>query len=45
MKSVLVSGAVALGIFLVTSAALADDPADPTMRTAAARARDRAIIR
>lgn len=27
------------------SAALADDPNDPAMRTAAARARDRAIIR
>ena len=45
MKSVLLSGAVALGIVLLSSAALADDPNDPTMRTAAARAKDREIIR
>ncbi len=45
MKSVLLSGAFALGIVLLSSAALADDPNDPTMRTAAARAKDREIIR
>ena len=45
MKSVLLSGAVALGIVLLSSAVLADDPPDPTMRTAAARAKDRKIIR
>ena len=45
MKSVLWSGALALGVLLVSSAALADDPNDPAMRTAAARARDREIIR
>lgn len=45
MKSVILSGAVALGIALVSSAALADDPNDPTMRTAAARARDHETIR
>jgi len=45
MKSVLVSGALALGIALLSSAALADDPHDPAMRSAAARARDKEIIR
>ena len=45
MKSVLLSGAVALGFVLASSAALADDPNDPAMRNAAARARDREIIR
>lgn len=30
---------------VLPAAALADDPRDPTMRSAAARARDRAIIR
>jgi len=45
MKSALMSGAVALGFILVSSAALADDPNDPTMRTAAARARDHETIR
>ena len=45
MKSVLLSGAVALGLILASSAALADDPNDPTMRSAAARARDKEIIR
>ena len=45
MKSLIVSGAIALGFALVSSAALADDPRDPTMRSAAARARDKEIIR
>jgi len=45
MKSVLVYGAIALGLMIVSSAALADDPHDPTMRSAAARARDREVIR
>ncbi|WP_313802898.1 hypothetical protein [Sphingobium sp.] len=37
--------AFALGVALLPAAALADDPRDPTMRSAAARARDRAIIK
>jgi len=45
MKSVFVSGAIALGLALISSATLADDPNDPSMRSAAARARDREVIR
>lgn len=45
MKSRILSGALALGFVFVSSAALADDPNDPAMRTAAARAKDREIIR
>lgn len=41
----LLAGALALGLTVVPSVALADDPNDPTMRSAAARARDKAIIR
>ncbi len=41
----LFSGAMALCCLLATTPALADDPHDPTMRSPAARARDRAIIR
>ena len=41
----IVAGALALGLIAVPSISWADDPHDPTMRTAAARARDRAIIR
>ena len=41
----IVAGALALGLFVLPSVSWADDPHDPTMRTAAARARDRAIIR
>ncbi|MDE2597129.1 MAG: hypothetical protein KGL44_09655 [Sphingomonadales bacterium] len=37
--------ALALCIMLASAPALADDPNDPAMRSAAARARDRAIIR
>ncbi|WP_232308212.1 hypothetical protein [Tsuneonella dongtanensis] len=40
------AGALALAVVAVTAApALADDPNDPTMRSAAAKARDRAIIK
>lgn len=35
----------AIAAVMVPAAALADDPNDPTMRSAAARARDREIIR
>jgi hypothetical protein len=38
-------GALALGSVVAPGVALADDPADPTMRNPAARARDAAIIR
>lgn len=41
----LLAGALALGCVTMPSAAFADDPNDPTMRSAAARAKDRAIIR
>ena len=44
MKIGLLGCVLALGAALPT-AALADDPRDPTMRSAAARARDRAIIK
>lgn len=40
-----VVSALVLGSVLLPSAAFADDPHDPTMRSAAARARDRAIIK
>ena len=39
------AGALALGAVTVSSLAHADDPNDPSMRSAAARARDQAIIR
>ena len=45
MKSRIVTSAIALGLVLASSAALADDPNDPSMRSAAARARDRETIR
>ena len=41
----IVAGALALGLFALPSVSWADDPNDPAMRTAAARARDRAVIR
>ena len=41
----IVAGALALGLFALPSVSWADDPHDPAMRTAAARAQDRAIIR
>jgi len=45
MRNKLILGALALATVLLPVAALADDPHDPTMRTAAARARDHAIIK
>ena len=45
MKSGIVTGALALGLVIVSSAALADDPNDPAMRSASVRARDREAIR
>ncbi|MBW8784157.1 MAG: hypothetical protein JF593_05900 [Novosphingobium sp.] len=45
MKTGLRAGALALGIALLSTAALADDPHDPSMRSAAARARDHELIR
>jgi hypothetical protein len=45
MKMGLFGCALALGAALMPVAALADDPNDPTMRSAAARARDSAIIK
>lgn len=45
MKLKLFAGALALGCATLSTMALADDPNDPSMRSAAARARDKAIIR
>ena len=45
MKSYLLAGAFAFGLIALPSVSRADDPHDPAMRTAQARARDRAIIR
>lgn len=45
MKFKLFAGALALGCVTMSSAAWADDPRDPAMRSAEARARDKAIIR
>lgn len=45
MKLGLFACALALGMALVPVAASADDPRDPSMRSAAARARDKAIIK
>ena len=45
MKTGLFAGALALGIALAPAAASADDPRDPAMRSAEARARDKAIIK
>lgn len=45
MQMKLLAGALALGLTTVSSAAFADDPRDPAMRSAAARAKDKAIIR
>lgn len=38
-------GALALGFLITPVAVLADDPNDPTMRSAAARAKDRELTR
>ena len=45
MNTKLLAGALALGCAAVSSVAYADDPNDPSMRSAAARAKDKAIIR
>ena len=45
MKISIFACVAALGAALLPAVALADDPHDPTMRSPAARARDRAIIR
>lgn len=45
MKLKYLAGALALGAVTLSSAALADDPNDPAMRSKEARARDKAIIR
>ncbi len=45
MRDRLLVCALALGAALLPAAAMADDPNDPSMRSAEARARDRAIIR
>ena len=45
MREKLILCALAFATTLLPVAALADDPNDPTMQTAAARARDHAIIR
>lgn len=45
MKLSLLAGAAALAAIFTAVPALADDPNDPEMRSAAARERDRAIIR
>ncbi|MFM5954229.1 MAG: hypothetical protein ACKOPE_08000 [Novosphingobium sp.] len=45
MKAVVCSAVLALTSLSFAGAALADDPNDPAMRNAAARARDKAIIR
>ena len=44
-KTGLYACALALGIALVPTAASADDPRDPSMRSAEARGRDKAIIK
>lgn len=45
MKLPQLAGAIVLALFLAAAPVLADDPNDPAMRSAAARERDRAIIR
>jgi hypothetical protein len=45
MKTGLFAGVLALAIAFASNAAHADDPRDPTMRSEAARARDKAIIK
>lgn len=44
-KSSLFVGTLVAGAIMTPTAALADDPRDPSMRSAAARARDSAIIK
>lgn len=45
MISRLLAGVLALGLITGPTISWADDPRDPAMQTAQARARDRAIIR
>lgn len=45
MRFPLLLGALALGLAALAGAAMADDPHDPAMRSAAARARDHEQIR
>ena len=45
LKSIALAGCAALAAAILTVPALADDPRDPSMRTAAARAKDKARIR
>lgn len=45
MRIGLLGCVLVLGVALLSTAAVADDPNDPTMRSAAARARDRATIK
>ena len=45
MKVKIFACVAAIGAALLPAVALADDPHDPTMRSSAARERDRAIIR
>ena len=45
MTTGLFACALALGIAFIPTAASADDPRDPSMRSAEARARDKAIIK
>ncbi len=45
MKFTLLASAVALGVSLIGTTVLADDPHDPVMRDQRARARDHEIIR
>lgn len=45
MKKLLLAGMAAAGLVVTATPALADDPKDPDMQTAEARAADAAIIR
>ncbi len=45
MKLHLLRAALAVSTIAITVPAMADDPLDPSMRTSAARARDKAVIR
>lgn len=45
MKIGILAGAMALGLAMMPGAAFADDPNDPAMRNAEARARDAAMVR
>jgi hypothetical protein len=45
LKSIAIAGLAALSVVALSAPAIADDPNDPAMRTAAARAKDKARIR